>query len=160
MKFLGIVICATGLITAYATAHDLLTIRLSPEYFTLHHPAIISSTSHASIALAWGLVVGVPAGLVIAFPLASAARHGLHLPKLSVRDLVSPLLTLLACMAAAAVLCGAVGFLVARTPLVAVRCAHVASYLAGAAGAVVLVGTTWRRRQRLAPSSRPLTRTP
>lgn len=62
---------ATAVAIAYGIAHDLVTAHVAVEYFTVHHPRLVASTSPWVMAFLWGVLatfwVGAPAGLVIGF---------------------------------------------------------------------------------------------
>ena len=167
MRSAAIVALAILAAIAYGVVHDQITVRLSLEYFTIGHPRLIDTDSPTLLALFWGVVatwwVGLPLGIVLAV----AARVGKR-PKLTARQLVGPVLRLLGIMAASAVVAGAMaaGLALAgkvqlatwlalrvaperQTRFIAVGGAHLASYLVGAIGGVVLAFLVWRRRERV-----------
>ncbi len=65
-RFLGFM---TALSVAYGVAHDLVTAHVAVDYFTVHHPKLVESTSPLVMALLWGFLatfwVGIGAGLVL-----------------------------------------------------------------------------------------------
>ena len=163
---LAIALLCTALTIGYGVLHDLVTIRISPEYFTIAHAPVIATDSRTLLAAAWGIAatwwVGVPFGLVLGLTATTGPRA-----RTSARALVSPLLSALGLTAGFAALAGMLGFLAASTgfihvvgPLagrlspngrvqfVAVLWTHLASYAAGGVLALVVVVRTWQARAR------------
>ena len=167
MKFLMIVLYVVCLTVCYAVVHDQITIRIAPEYFTVQHLQILPEASLTVLAAAWGVLAGIPAGLAMAFPIASAARNGWRRPPLKLMEIASSIAVLFAVMASVALCAGVVGWLLSesaaddptRAQLLAVRWAHVASYLTGACGLGVLVWVIWHRRGRAGPPNKSPQRT-
>ena len=166
-----VVLLGLGSAVIFGVAHDQVTARICPEYFTIGHadlgmPSVFHSSSPTVLAFAWGLVatwwVGLPLGVV----LSSCARVG-RWPTLGADQLLRPLLVLLAVMAACAVLGGVAGWLSgmsyylpeavpreARVGFTIDAWAHGASYVSGLLGGVALCVVTLARRRRLAKAER------
>jgi hypothetical protein len=164
MEFLKILLlCMVGA-SLYGIAHDQVTARICLEYFTVFHPPVFDTQSPTVLALGWGVIATWWAGLFIGTPLAIASRAG-SVPKVSARDLVRPVGTILAIMAACAVLAGIIGYLWGQTPksvaatlpynlhrrFVTDMWAHSASYISGFVGGLVLCISILRRRFHSTP---------
>jgi hypothetical protein len=166
MERARIVLLTVAAAIVYGIAHDQVTARICVEYFTIGHPPLVPTTSPTLLALAWGIVatwwVGLPLGLLLAV----AARTGAR-PRLTAANLRRPITILLATMAVAAVISGAIGGILAAYGAVSMTppfdqlvpqdrhvrflidlWAHSASYFVGILGGVALVVWTWRRRGR------------
>lgn len=142
----------------YGLAHDQVTVRICPEYFTVYHHSIGLSGNLTLLALAWGVIATWWMGAILGLPLAIAARAG-NLPKMSARHLLKPLGVLLALMAVGAILFGFYGYThpdphaakyVAQAKIPAFTAdweAHHASYFFGAWGALVLSAWVWSMRR-------------
>lgn len=166
-QFLAIIAMCVAAAVTYGIIHDQITIRICVEYFTIGHPRIIDSSSPTLIALAWGVVATWWVGLGLGILVAVAARVG-RWPKLEPRVLVVPLALVLLFAAVMALIAGEIGpdlyvpYRVsglsskigeaAYKPYLTCRCAHTASYNAGAIGGVTMaawiVYCRWRRRAR------------
>jgi hypothetical protein len=165
VEFFKIVLLGLAAAIACGVAHDQLTARVCVEYFTIGHPRIITSESPTLLGLAWGVVatwwVGLPLGLMLAV----AARAG-HLRKFTVAQVRPLVIRLLVVMATAALLAGALGYVLAlrgviwlagdladaipapvRARFLADLWAHSASYLVGVFGGVVIARLVYRRRR-------------
>ncbi len=164
LGFTSIVLLSVAAACMYGVLHDQVTARVCIEYFTVGHARIIASNSPTLLGLAWGVVASWWVGLLIGVPLAVSARIG-PLPKLSARDLVRPLASLLALTALIATFSGFLGYAATRAgsfhlspslrsalaperyaPFAADLWAHRASYAMAFVGGNVLLGWTWRRR--------------
>ena len=148
---LGIVLLSIFAAVLYGELHDQVTAHLAMEYFSVYHPPVLGGlTDPFLLAVVWGFIATWWVGLFLGVPLGLSARAAsLRLPPLTARDLVRPLLHLLAAMALCAFLAGVVGWQAAQNKspaLSAVRWAHNASYLSGICGGFVLCGATLRRR--------------
>jgi hypothetical protein len=162
---LRIVLLGLGSAVLFGIAHDQVTARICPEYFTIGHPdlgmpSVFHSPSPTILAFGWGLVatwwVGLPLGVLLAI----CARVG-RWPKLASGQMLRPILVLLGVMACCAALWGTacglsgMGYYLesvpkeARTGFAIDGCAHRGSYLSGLVGAVVLCALTLVRRRRL-----------
>jgi hypothetical protein len=164
-QFLLIVLLATTASVAYGIVHDQVTVRISPEYFTIGHPPVRHHGSLTLLGLYWGLAATWWAGLTVGLILAVAARAG-RSPGLTARDLIGPVLSLTGIMALCAASSGfAAGALsdggclkllpplsdsvpaVSHRSFLVAAGAHQASYAAGFLGGAIMAVLTWRRRK-------------
>jgi hypothetical protein len=166
MEFIKIVLFCLGAAVAYGILHDQVTAHLCVEYFTIAHAPLFPTQSPFLLAIGWGIVgtswVGLPLGLTLAAAARIGSRH-----KLSLSDLRGLILRLLAAMAVLAVVAGALGaYLVAtgtapvpggwalvippakHVAFSAAACAHMASYVSGTLGGLLVIGFVTRRRMR------------
>ena len=157
---------------AYGIAHDMLTTHVCVEYFLPPvHPMIIPTTHPLLLALIWGIVATWWVGLFLGIPLAIVCRVGSK-PKLSARDIVKPVLFMLAVLYVAAMLLGGIGYIMGQMELWLIPpyfhtviaperlaqfqfngFAHEAAYWLGTIGGIVLMISCWRKR-RAASSKR------
>lgn len=108
--FLRIVLLCIAAAVAYGLIHDQITIRISPEYFTVLHPRILPEDFPLTgLALAWGVLATWWVGLILGIILGMACCAGKR-PKLSARDMLRPIGVLLLIMAAGAALSGWTGY--------------------------------------------------
>lgn len=150
----------------YGVAHDMITAHVCVEYFTVMHPRIIDSESPVALAIAWGVVATWWAGLVAGLLVSACARIG-RWPKLPPARVLGWMLRLLPVMAAGAAIAGLIGYAAAYLDLIrliprfragvgaasenralAVGAAHIASYLFGAIGSLVIAVLALLARQR------------
>ena len=169
MGVIRIVILCVVAAVGYGLVQDQVTARVCVEYFTIGHPPVFATESPTLLALGWGVIATWWVGLLLGVPLSLAARVGKR-PTRDARDLVKPVLVLLAVIASAALVAGIVGYVLARTgaifllqPLadqvpadrhalfLADGAAHNVAYAAGFIGGIVLTIRTWRRRRFPAP---------
>jgi hypothetical protein len=167
MQFIAIILLSISASIIYGILHDQITARICVEYFTIGHPPVFGTQSPTLLGLGWGILATWWVGLILGIPLAVAARVGSR-PPLSTRDLLRPILILLTCMACAAVLAGVAGHFAAAAGAVkllgpmALRVpperhvafltdlwAHLASYISGFIGGVILIIWVWRKRKTL-----------
>ena len=168
MKAIAIVaLCTLGAIV-YGIVHDSVTARICIEYFTIGHPHIIEGESPTRLALVWGVIATWWVGLILGLLLALCARVG-SWPKLSASDLLRPLVVMLVIVGALAIVAGLVGHTQAvhgrvwlTEPLASAvpadrhaafltdLWAHLASYLGGVLGGLVLCVYALVRRARTA----------
>jgi hypothetical protein len=151
----------------YGILHDQITARICVEYFTIGHPPVFHTESPTLLGLGWGIIATWWVGLILGVPLAIAARLGSR-PEAAAASLVKPVAVLLLIMAGCALLAGVTGFVLARhglifltgalrsaippekqVPFIADLWSHLASYIVGFLGGIVLIVLTWRRRQKL-----------
>jgi hypothetical protein len=163
VRWLAIVALCTAAAIGYGLVHDQITARICPEYFTIGHPPI-GTDSPTLLGLFWGVVATWWVGVGLGIPLAAAARWG-RPPRVEPRELLRPLLMVLGATACIAVLAGILGYVAAshdavnlvgdlarrvprekHTAFLTDLWIHGASYAAGAAGGLVLVGYTLGRR--------------
>ena len=74
----------------FGILHDLVTAHIYVEYFTVHHPKLVESTSPIVMALLWGVLatfwVGLPIGIVLHF--ANELGSSPHLEETRIRALI------------------------------------------------------------------------
>ena len=167
MQTIGIIILSVLAAITYGILHDQVTARICIEYFTIGHPRLIASESPAVLGLFWGVIATWWVGLPLGGGLAIAARAGRR-PKLACTQLIRPIGILLCGMFGAAIIAGTIGYLTASAgvfhltePLatkvpegkhvafLTAGWAHMASYVSGIAGGIILWLATWKRRDRL-----------
>lgn len=167
----AIVVLCVAAAVSYGLIHDQITARICVEYFTIGHPRVIESESPTLLGLAWGVRATWWVGVLLGMPLAFCALLGTR-PKQSVRLLVRPVAMLMAVCGGAAILSGAIGFVLARSGLIQLigplasqvpadrhvpflvdRWTHNASYVTGFAGGIILCIRVWRSRSALAASA-------
>lgn len=153
---------------AYGIAHDLVTTRVSLEYFTIAHAGIFETQSPTLLAFGWGIVATWWAGVLLGGLIALTARFGKR-PKIAMRDLAIPGLCLLLAVGMLALFAGMAGYIAADVGAIslsarfaadippggahqrflAVAWAHTAAYGGGFAGATLLAAWAWITRARL-----------
>lgn len=145
----------------YGVVHDQLTARICLEYFTVFHPPVFDTQSPTLLGLGWGVIATWWVGAFLGILLCVAARFGSH-PKTTARELVRPVLLLLAVMTFNALLFGTLGYFVGTMPaawataipravhqrFLADWWAHSASYATGFFGGLVLCFIVYFRRRR------------
>lgn len=165
MQFLLIILLCIASAICYGILHDQITARVCVEYFTIGHPPVFKTDSPTLLAFGWGVIATWWVGLILGIPLAIAARAG-NRPRRNAGSLIRPIAILLGVMAICAVLAGMMGFILARHRVVflieplasavprekhvaflADLWAHLASYIVGFVGGVVLIANTWRSRR-------------
>jgi len=147
----------------YGIVHDQFTARICIEYFTIFHPPIFHTQSPTLLGIGWGVLATWWVGVFFAVPLILAARSG-SAPPLQASELLPSVVSLLAIMAASAVLFGTIGYTLARSGVLATDWltfttspalryrfmadwwAHAASYGTAFVGGIVLCVMTYRRR--------------
>lgn len=164
-RFLLIALQATAVSVVYGIVHDQVTVRISPEYFTIGHPPVQHHGSLTLLGLYWGVAATWWAGLTVGLILAISARAGCR-PGLTARDMIGPILWLTGVMALCATMAGITagvlsdcGYLKLLPPMsgavpavshrdfLVAAGAHQASYAAGFTGGAILAILTWRRRK-------------
>jgi hypothetical protein len=164
MEFAKIVLLSIAAAICYGILHDQVTARICVEYFTVFHPPVFPTEDSTLLALGWGVIATWWLGAFLGVVLAISARAG-HRRRVTARELVRPVIQLLAVMALSAFLFGTTGYVLARRgmidPPVWVRgvlpqysysafmadwWAHKASYAAATLGGVVLCVMTYRKR--------------
>lgn len=167
MDFLRFVMFATLAAIGYGIAHDLVTAHVAVEYFTVHHPRLVASTSPIVMALLWGVLAtfwfGAGLGVLVGAANLLGRAPRLEWPlvrsgflKTLVGLWVSALLVLLGVYAAAGLVPA-----IKRGPsfesdrrLVAVAVTHNWSYTAGGGCGFALAGWVVVRRRKLARAAR------
>jgi hypothetical protein len=164
MRAAAIVLMSMGAAVAYGVVHDQITVRISPEYFTIGHPRFFETESLTALALFWGVVATWWVGAILGVLLAVAARAGMR-PKRDAPSLARPLAILMLIAAVCALVSGLVGHFLARAGLVyllppleqqvpigrhvaylTALWAHLGSYGAATLGGGVLIWRIWRGR--------------
>lgn len=164
MQSLAIILLCIVAAIGYGIAHDQITARVCVEYFTIGHPPIFGTDDPTLLGIGWGVLASWWVGLLLGILLAVAARAGSR-PKRSVGSLVQPVAWLLVVMAASALVAGLLGWVFAdagtvilvgsladRVPtekhvlFIADLWSHVASYVVGIAGGIVVMARVWRSR--------------
>lgn len=179
MEGLKIIALSIGMSTLYGILHDLVTVQICLQYFTVFHPDIFNTDNPFLLALGWGVVATWWVGLILGLLIAASARAG-DLTRISWRQLVKPLLIVMVASYAGAFLSGAVASLLfpvipgglvregtrlgelskysdaVQHRIMIDLFAHNASYLVSAVGALILCGWIMARRIRLgvAPCNR------
>jgi hypothetical protein len=165
-KSLKIIALSITAAIAYGIVHDQITARICVEYFTIGHPPVFGTDSPTLLGLGWGVIATWWAGAMIGVPFAIAARAGRSRPQKCWRDLVKPVMILLAGMAIISATAGTITYILARSgkiwlpePLasqiavdrhaffLADGGTHLASYAGGFIGGLILSLWTWRNRR-------------
>src|SRR5205814_6840467 len=120
MKFVSIILLCVVAAVLYGIAHDQVTARVCVEYFTIGHPPVFGTDDPTLLGLGWGVIATWWVGLILGVPLAIAARAGRR-PKRSAAEMIRPMLVLLACMGATALLAGVAGHVLARRGVIFVE---------------------------------------
>jgi hypothetical protein len=150
----------------FGILHDYVTARVCVEYFTIGHPPIFDTGSPTLLAFGWGTIATWWVGLILGILAACVSRLG-SWPKFTAKQLVHPILLLLAVVTCAALMAGVIGFFLAgagwvwlveplasripaskRQPFVADLWAHSACYAAVFLGGIVVSGWLLLRRWR------------
>ena len=164
MRALAIVAMCMLACVVYGIAHDQITARICPEYFTIGHPPLVATESPTLLGIAWGIAATWWVGLILGGSLAAAARAG-GWAKREVGSLVRPVLAVMLISACCALLFGVVGYLLAAGDVVRLLepmasnvpaekhvafltdlWAHNASYGAGFLGGIVICYRVLRDR--------------
>jgi Chloride channel protein EriC len=162
VKIIGFCILAA---CVYGVAHDLVTAHVCVDYFLPPiHPIIVPTDSPLLLALIWGVIATWWVGLFLGILLAISCRIG-NKPKLSVSQIVRPVLYLLISLFIASMFFGLIGYAVGWMDLLenlpdnpepGLRhkqsaflfdvAAHIAAYLLGAIGGVIVTAySIWCR---------------
>lgn len=175
VKSLAIIVVCVALSIVYGILHDLVTVRMCIEYFTLAHPRLIvgpRAEDPTTLAVLWGVIATWWVGLIAGVALSIAARAG-SWPKLTLRDLWIPIVgavALVFVLAMMALVAGWSAGVSGRYPppkwitdqmpydrwrhFVSASWAHSASYGAGALAGLALCGHAvllrWRRARGIA----------
>jgi len=172
VEYLKIVVFSILIACLYGIAHDLVTTQVCIEYFLPPvHPMIVPTANPFLLALTWGIVATWWVGLLLGVPLVAVCRFG-RKPKLSVKEIVSPVLFMLLILYVASMLLGMVGYIAKQMGLRLIPpyfetiiaperfsqfqfalFAHNAAYLFGTIGGFVLMFRLWKKRQTLAQST-------
>lgn len=93
----------------FGIVHNQFSVRISTEYFTIGHRALISSTSPTLMGIAWGVHPNWWVGLSMGVLLAIAGRAG-KWPKRNARSYVKPFLLLFLISGVASATAGILGY--------------------------------------------------
>lgn len=172
MTALGIVAFCVLSAVVYGILHDQVTARVCLEYFTVFHAPVFNTQSPTLLGIGWGIIATWWVGLFLGVLLAVAARVGKR-PKVGLRELVKPVIRLMAVVGALALVFGVVGYFAAEqgwvgmsrswawaqripearhTRFLADLWAHNASYAFGFLGGAWLCVRTYRSRKVLTPT--------
>ena len=151
----------------YGIAHDEITCRLSPEYFTLGHPILFGITAPGAMALLWGTLATVPMAILVGTLLAATAVTPRERPAEPLHVIVTGVLLILSAMALGAAAAGFAVWTVGQhvalplphawkdalepdriLPFATAWAAHSTSYAVAFAGSTILITRIWRRRGR------------
>ncbi len=155
----------------YGIAQDLVTTRVSLEYFTIAHVDLFGTQSPTLLAFGWGIVATWWFGVLLGGMIALTARFGKR-AKIAVSDLARPGLGLLLAVGMLALIAGLVGYIAAGTGAIslsaefaaqippsghgrflAVAWAHTAAYGVGFVGATLFAAWIWISRGQTATST-------
>ena len=118
-SFKIVLLCIVAAVV-YGVCNDMVTAHISVEYFSVHHPPVLGGTGNPILlALVWGVIATWWTGLLLGLLIAPTARLGSE-PKLSTKQLVVPVMTLMAFVLVTSALVGIAGWLdadVVRTVL-------------------------------------------
>lgn len=150
----------------YAVVQDQVSARLCPEYFTVFHPPIPGLTDPTLLGLTWGFLGAWWPGLLLGYAAGLAATVGRR-PPLALRDLMRPVLLLVAIIGAVVAVTGLsvwrhVELLGLRLDplfvnllpserhraLFVVACYHFVAYVTALLGGVALCVWIWMERGR------------
>jgi hypothetical protein len=165
MESIKIIAFSIAAACVYGIAHDLVTAHVCIEYFLPPmHPIIVPTDSPFLLALIWGIVATWWVGLLLGIPLAVVCRFGQR-PKLTVKNIVRPVLFLLIILYIVSMLLGVVGYIAGQMkwiwllpPLADAVVperhalflfdlwAHLAAYVLGAIGGIMLMYRLWKKR--------------
>ena len=174
LSWYGIVLMCIFAAVLYGVIHDQVTARICVEYFTIAHPPMVKSESPTVLGFAWGAAATWWVGALLGVVLATCCEAG-KWPRISPRDLMKPILILLATLAVLATTAGFLGYHIGigkdqtdwwiyegipeerMARFSADAWAHLASYGFGALGGMVLWTWAIMRRRNLArlPASPP-----
>jgi hypothetical protein len=166
LQILRIIALCIAAAILYGIAQDQVTARVCIEYFTIGHPRVIKSESPTLLALTWGVLATWWAGVIAGAVIAVACRAGRR-SKIDAQQIAWPLVVLMGCITVMALAGGLAAYFAARAGRIGLTApfaslvppakrvtfladgaAHLAAYLAGFAGSIVLAMIFWRRRGR------------
>lgn len=156
---------ATFAAITYGVLHDQVTAHLCVEYFTIAHPPVFPTDSPFLLAIGWGIIATWWVGLPLGVGLALAASAG-RAPRLTLAELRRPIIALMLASGTLALLAGLMGAALTATGIAPVpggwsavippakhvafsadAWAHMASYISGGIGGLLLIiHTAWSRR--------------
>ncbi|WP_020473290.1 hypothetical protein [Zavarzinella formosa] len=98
-------ILGAGMLAGYGILQDQISSRLCPEYFTVLHNPIPGLTDPTLIGIVWGFLAAAGGGVAMGYAAGLAATLGKN-PPLATRDLVRPMLLLMAAVAVVTAITG------------------------------------------------------
>lgn len=102
----------------YGVVHDQITARICVEYFTIGHRPVLGGTNDPTLlGFAWGFLATWWVGAMLGIPLAFVSQVG-SLVKKSAKDLVRPMLVLMAGSAALALVAGITCYALTATDVI------------------------------------------
>ena len=168
IKIIGISILLAIL---YGIYHDLITVNISIEYFTLGYPKIIESESRILLALLWGVIATWWVGLILGIFISVASRIG-NYPKFGLKDVIQPILKLILIMSCTATIAGIISYLLAKEHVfylvdslanqiendrhhlfLTAGWSHTSSYIVGFIGGIIIILKIWGKRKRIKVNS-------
>lgn len=111
-----ILLCVVSSIL-FGVLHNQISARVSEEYFTIGHRALILSTSPTLMGIAWGINSTWWVGLILGVLLAAAGRLGIR-NRRSSASLIRPLAVLFAVCGAASLTLGFAGYELVKNGMV------------------------------------------
>ncbi|MBN2294260.1 MAG: hypothetical protein JXM70_17665 [Pirellulales bacterium] len=168
MQSLKIILLCIVSAVIYGICHDQVTARVCVEYFTVGHAHIFNTTSPTLLAFGWGTLATWWVGLILGILAAVVCRIG-SWPKFQASHLIRPIACLLIVTAVTSLLAGITGYKLAQSsgfvlpePLgprvpedrhalfFADSLAHLAAYVVGALGGLILCVRVLIQRRRVA----------
>ena len=175
LRFAEIILLCVLAAVGYGIIHDQITARICVEYFTIGHPPVFETEDPTLLGLGWGVIATWWVGLILGVPLAISSRCG-SWPQLRAKQLAKPLALMLGIVGGLALVAGIIGNIAARRQWVWLiepmasqvpadrhvafltdLWAHLASYIGGFLGGVVLCVYVIFRRARPHASGHGLT---
>ncbi|PQO36936.1 hypothetical protein C5Y96_07170 [Blastopirellula marina] len=102
----------------YGVIHDQITARICVEYFTIGHKPVLGGTEDPTLlGLVWGFLATWWVGAMLGIPLAFVSQTG-SLVKKSAKDLVRPMLVLMAGTAALAFAAGVTSYVLTANDVI------------------------------------------
>jgi len=160
-----IVLCVFSSVL-FGVLHNQVSARVSPEYFTIGHRALIHSTSPTLMGIAWGIYSTWWVGLILGVLLSAAGRMG-NWEKRSALSLFKPVAVLLCICGASSLAFGFAGYRLSvsgaipflkqmgmairpedQPRFIAALWMHTASYTAAAMGGLILALHVFMQRIR------------
>ncbi|GHO41866.1 hypothetical protein [Ktedonospora formicarum] len=163
-----IVLLAIGGTVIYGVLQDQMTAHICVEYFTIGHYDYWGLQDPTLLAFEWGVIATWWVGLFLGMALMISAQVGRSRPPLTARNLLWPVLVLLAITGIIAFVAGVTGYALAQNGAVylvgllatlvpeakhntflADLWAHNAAYFVGIIGGIIVCIRSWQKRGRL-----------
>lgn len=160
-------IMGAGMLAGYGMLQDQVSARWCPEYFTVLHNPIPGLTDPTLVAITWGFLGAAGGGVAMGYAAGLAATLGKS-PPLTTRELIRPMLVLLAVVGAVTLITGVSAYrhvtmfnirldpgLDEHIPIerhhaaFTIACYHLAAYASAITGSVVMcvwIGNVRSRR--------------